>query len=258
MQNPDAEEGGADHAGRIVAADLLAVLFGSDRVESFLVEVARSAAGLVGAALSCGLTVQATPRSRTLGAASDRLAERMDAIQYDVGDGPCLTALRTTSPVLVEDIGTDPRWPVFSRRGRREGAATSLSVPLLVRERAVGALNLYGRRVGAITPADRSRAQQFADQAAGAVALAARLAEAEDTAQHLSTALRSRSTIDQAIGAVMSQARISAEAAFELLRSRSQHTNTKLRDVAAAMLSEITGNASSESDPDLDVPGPPP
>lgn len=258
MQGSDAGRPGAGRDARSVAPDLLAVLFGSDRVESFLADVARSAAGMVEEALSCGLTVQATPRSRTLGAASDHLADRMDAIQYDVGDGPCLTALRTAGLVVVEDIGADGRWPEFSRRGRREGVATSLSVPLLVRERAVGALNLYGRQVGAITPADRARAQQFADQAAGAVALAARLAEAEHTAQHLSAALRSRSTIDQAIGAVMGQARISAEAAFDLLRLRSQHTNTKLRDVAAAMLVEITGNASSESDPDLDVPEPRP
>lgn len=233
---------------RDVAPDLLAVLFGSERVESFLSEVARSAAGMVDGALTCGVTVQATPRSRMLGATSDPFAERMDAVQYEIDDGPCLTALRTGSVVAVDDIAGDNRWPAFSRRGRREGAAASLSVPMLVQERAVGALNLYGRTVGAITAADRRRAQQFADQAAGAVALAARLAESEDTARHLTTALRSRSTIDQAIGALMAQARISADAAFDLLRLRSQHTNRKLRDVAAAVLAETTGRPPSENE----------
>lgn len=230
---------------RRVAPDLLAVLFGSDRVESFLTEVARAAAGLVDGALACGVTVQAMPRSRVLAATSDPFAQRMDAVQYDVDDGPCLTALRTGTLVAVDDIATDPRWPAFSRRGRCEGAAMSLSVPMLVQGRAVGALNLYARRPGGIGAGDRVRAQQFADQAAGAVALAARLAESEETARHLSTALRSRSTIDQAIGALMAQTRISADAAFDLLRLRSQHTNTKLRDVAATVLREITGHPSS-------------
>ncbi|MCW2719224.1 GAF and ANTAR domain-containing protein [Pseudonocardia sp.] len=233
-----------------VAAELQSALLGSDKVEEFLADVARAAAGLIEGALACGVTVQATPRSRMLGATSDRFAARMDAVQYDVDDGPCLSALRASTVVAVDDIATDTRWPEFSRRGRLEGAAASLSVPLLVTGRAVGALNLYARQIGAIGRTDQDRARRFADQAAGAVALAARLAESEETARNLATALRSRSTIDQAMGALMTHAHISADEAFDLLRLRSQHTNTKLRDVANAVLTEITGIRPSGADDD--------
>jgi GAF domain-containing protein len=240
-----------------VAVALQAVLLGSERVEEFLTEVARAAAGIVGGDLACGVTVSATTSSRRLGATSDRFAARMDAIQYDIDDGPCLNCLRTNTVITVPDIATDTRWPAFSERGRAEGAGTSMSVPMVVAGFPVGALNLYARRSGALTEADQSRARHFADQAAGAVGLAIRLAASEDAARHLSIALQSRTAIDQAIGVLMGQARIGPDQAFEVMRRRSQHTNTKLRDVAAAVLADIARPDESGGGPSLLVsPGP--
>jgi hypothetical protein len=77
---------------------------------------------------------------------------------------------------------------------------------MTVHHDAVGALNLYSRTPGALPTADRDRAARFAGQAAGAVALALRLREREAEAQNLETALRSRSTIDQAVGILMARA----------------------------------------------------
>jgi AmiR/NasT family two-component response regulator len=113
-------------------------------------------------------------------------------------------------------------------------------VPLSVAERTVGALNLYSRAANALTEADRARAAHFATQAAGAVALALRLAEREEREHHLETALRSRSVIDQAMGVLIGQAGITADEAFDVLRLRSQSLNVKLRDVAADVIAEAT------------------
>jgi GAF domain-containing protein len=117
----------------------------------------------------------------------------------------------------------------------------SLSVPIVARQQSIGALNLYAHSRGAMTPPDRDRARQFADQAAGAVALAVRLNEREEHARHLETALQSRSPIDQGIGIVMGRARISADQAFDVLRVRSQQRNLKLREVAAQIIAEVSG-----------------
>jgi len=223
---------------RDVAAELQALLLGSDEIESFLAEVARSAVGAVDGELSCGLTVGATRFGPPVGATTDAFAAALDRIQYDVDDGPCLTCLRTATEIAVDDIATDVRWPAFARRGRQEGVGSSLSVPLVVTGRGVGALNLYSRRAGGLPEPDRFRARQFAGQAAGAVALALRLREREERAQHLETALRSRSTIDQALGVLVAQLAITPDEAFDLLRKRSQHTNRKLRDIAARVIEE--------------------
>lgn len=228
----------ADSAHADVARELQRLLFGAAGVESFLADVARLAAGAVEHAPACGVTVGATGRVPMLGATSGAFAQVLDDIQYEIDDGPCLTCLRTATVVAVDDVAAEPRWPDFTRRALQAGARATLSVPLIVGDEAVGALNLYSRQAHALTEVDRVRAQQFAERAAGAVGLARRLAEREAEARHLETALSSRSTIDQALGVIMARTGVTDREAFGLLRTQSQHTNEKLRDVAARILRE--------------------
>jgi GAF domain-containing protein len=227
-----------------VAAELVTALLGAARIDEFLTEVAQRAVGLVNGGVSCGITVQATARSPRLAATSDEFAARMDAVQYEVDDGPCLHCLREGIIVEITDIAADTRWPAFARRSRQEGAKASMSIPMLVHDAPIGALNLYTRRSGGLSAHDSARGRQFADHAAGAVALAARLAEVEDQRRHLQQALSSRSTIDQAMGIIMAQTRLSAEQAFDVLRRRSQQTNVKLRDIALRIIADTTDTTS--------------
>jgi len=60
--------------------------------------------------------------------------------------------------------------------------------------------------------------------------------------QHqLANALVSSSVIDQAIGILMGQERCTATAAFDILRKASQHRNRKLRDIAAELVTAVSG-----------------
>lgn len=226
---------------RNVAATLQRLLIGADGVEEFLAEVAVAAAGAVPSVLACGVSVVQTAWTRVLGGVSDELARRMDAVQYEVDDGPCLSAMRREVVVAVDDIASDGRWPAFARRAVQQGVGASLSVPMMVGGSAVGALNLYAPVGGSLSSADRDRANRFADQAAGAVALALRLADREEENRHLEAALGSRSVIDQAIGVVMARGGVDAATAFEVLQRRSQHGNVKLREVARTVLDEVVG-----------------
>jgi GAF domain-containing protein len=127
--------------------------------------------------------------------------------------------------------------------GRQAGAGSSISVPLMIDTNAVGALNLYSRMARGLTAQDQARARQFADQAAGAIALARRLEEREQFAGHLEKALSSRSVIDQALGVIIARTGYDAEHAFQLLRAQSQHTNEKLPDVAARIVQQASTRA---------------
>ncbi|MEU0206548.1 ANTAR domain-containing protein [Streptomyces canus] len=53
--------------------------------------------------------------------------------------------------------------------------------------------------------------------------------------------MRHRSVIDQALGVVMGQRRCTAEDAFGVLRSASQHRNIKLRDLCTELITNLTG-----------------
>ncbi|MFJ4585570.1 ANTAR domain-containing protein [Streptomyces echinatus] len=54
--------------------------------------------------------------------------------------------------------------------------------------------------------------------------------------EQLKTALESRAVIDQAIGVVVTYGRLPSRHAREILIEVSQHTNTKLREVAAHLV----------------------
>jgi GAF domain-containing protein len=216
------------------------LLLGADGVESFLTDVACWAAGAVENAISCGVTVSASGSLRRMSAASDEVAVRMDEIQYEVDDGPCLSCLRDGVLVRVPDLHDDDRWPQFCARGIAQRVGSSLSVPMMVGTEVLGAVNLYSGHRHGLDEHDVERATLFAHQAAGAVALAVLLAEREDKARNLAIALESRSVIDQAIGIVMAREHVNASEAFEMLRRRSQHANIKLRQIATDVVAEYT------------------
>jgi GAF domain-containing protein len=224
-----------------LARNLYEILLSSRGVEAFLAEIAHRGARAVPSVASCAVSIRPTGRSRRFSASSDEFARRLDGIQNEVDDGPCLTAARGNVTVVVDDVANDHRWPLFSRRASAEGAGATLAVPLPVQDTAIGALNLYAAEPRVFDEEDQARMRRFAEQAAVAVALALRMAEREEHCRNLEAALASRTTIDQALGILMGQRRVSAVEAFDLLRRLSQRSNVKLRDVAAALITEVVG-----------------
>ncbi len=81
----------------------------------------------------------------------------------------------------------------------------------------------------------------FAANAAGAIAVAVRLADQTQMSDDLHGALASRAVIDQATGIIMAQQRCSAAAAFDILRRASQNRNIKVRDLAAEIVNTVGG-----------------
>jgi AmiR/NasT family two-component response regulator len=73
--------------------------------------------------------------------------------------------------------------------------------------------------------------------------LVLRAAGQADQRAQLEQALTSRTEIDQALGILMGQQRCTADEAFALLRQHSQNNNRKLRDVAADLITRVTGHA---------------
>ena len=70
--------------------------------------------------------------------------------------------------------------------------------------------------------------------------MATRLAHHTQLTDDLRAAMTSRTIIDQALGILMGQLRCNADDAFAVLRKMSQDTNTKLRDVATAIITRKT------------------
>ena len=159
----------------------------------------------------------------------------LDQTQYDLGDGPCLAAIRHRG---VEQVRTtsDDRWPAFVSAARDQGVLAALSIPLGNDEAVMGALNLYSHTEAEFDPAARDVACRFADQLGVAVASVTLYAEAYELAQQLQQAMESRAVIEQAKGILMAAQRCDPDAAFNILVRASQNQNRKLRAIAAEIV----------------------
>ncbi|MDT0352607.1 GAF and ANTAR domain-containing protein [Pseudonocardia charpentierae] len=166
-------------------------------------------------------------------AATDDVPPRVDAIQYEAGQGPCLDALIEHGVFPIDDLANDKRWPSFSRRTAEEtGVRSMLSLRLFLEGDTIGALNMYSRTV-----------QAFDEQAcavgtilAAHAAIAMQAAREHAHSKQLDHALESNREIGMAMGVLMAQGRMTQNQAFEALRQASQHLNRKLHDVAAELV----------------------
>lgn len=173
---------------------------------------------------------------------SDEVAAQVDALQYRLGEGPCLSAAEDSADYLLFDVQDEPRWPRFARATAEQSPVRSVLAFQLAAGRAV-ALNLYGGRPGAFTSDAVDTATIFAAHASSLIALN----EAQDQATNLEAALESSRVIGVAVGVLMSARKVTQEQAFTLLRVASQNLHRKLRSIAAEV-------AETGALPDLPVP----
>ena len=234
--NPADGEGASGHPlGR-----LQSLLITVGDLADFLTELTRLSAELV-PGVSCGITSRRDGQPLTVSSSDDRAA-LLDETQYEGGEGPCLQTLNTGKAVSVPDLAEETRWPVYTKAALQQGLCCSLSLPLSGQEQTLGAMNYYGfERPGMFSDGERQRYEVFAGQAAGALQIAALRHRDAELVSQLEAALSSRSVIDQAIGVLMAEQRCTAEEAFSLLRAHSQNSQRKIRDIAAGLITRVSG-----------------
>lgn len=181
----------------------------------------------------CGLTlVHSNGRPETVAWTTD-VPCRVDEVQYEVRQGPCLEAATGPQVVQVDDLATDERWPAFARTCVEAfGVRSMFSVHLVMEGQDRAALNFYSEVPHAFDELDLGVAAIFAPFAA--VALQSNVNRQH--AEQLELALASSRQIGTAIGILMARDLVTAEQAFDRLREASQHLNRKLRDIAATVM----------------------
>src|SRR5699024_11869343 len=84
------------------------------------------------------------PKTGTFQGTTSDLPSRVDAIQMEENEGPCLSAAFNHRTVRIPDMQNEQRWPRFSRRAAAEtGVRGMLAFQLFVEDENLGALNLY-------------------------------------------------------------------------------------------------------------------
>lgn len=183
----------------------------------------------------------------TTPAFTGKIALRLDETQYELGDGPCLAAIRHRG---LEHVSTasDDRWPAFVAAASEHGVLATMSIPLGNDEAVMGALNLYSETEANYDEAARAVACGFADQLGVAVARATLYSESYELSRQLQQAMESRAVIEQAKGILMGAQRCTADAAFKILVRASQNQNRKLRVIASEIVDRYTSTGDVAND----------
>lgn len=218
-------------------------------LQALLTKVAEYAVLAIPGAEGAGLTLIAEDRSETLVATTPFVSE-VDAIQYGLRQGPCISAATDAVTVLSHALGDDKRWPEFGAQVAELGVHSALSLPLLASDRVVGAMNIYARRRNAFDARSAEVGQLFAAPAAIAVENGQVLAAARALVARLEEALETRAVIDRAIGFMIGRQRINAQEAERRLHSEARDGRASLREVAEATLRQAERRNPTTPGPD--------
>jgi hypothetical protein len=240
-----------DLAGSL--AGLSGLLTGHRPLRETLTDIAGFAVRAIPGADGAGLTMLEDDRAQTVVATAD-FVHAVDDVQYGLGEGPCLLAVSSRRTQTSGSLGGEARWPRFGPRVGRMGVHSVLSLPLLLPDRVVGAMNVYAHTKEAFGPQAVRIGELFAGPAAVSVYNAQILARSQQLADQLREALTNRAVIDQALGIIRSRTGAGPDEAFDRLRAMSQSQHVKVAELAEGLVDEAVRRARARRRPPSEDP----
>jgi hypothetical protein len=185
-------------------------------------------------ACGAGLSVMTDSGVRGIAAASDAVSQRIDELEFALGEGPCMDAFASRRPVLEADMdrGGKARWPLYSAAAHNEGIRAAFAFPLQIGAARLGVLDLHRKQPGSLSGDELARALSFADVATTMLLDAQRAAAQGSVPEGLDHAMANHFELHQAQGMVMVQLGVSLAAALALLRAYAYANERELIDVA--------------------------
>ena len=176
----------------------------------------------------------ATPDGKLQVVTSSSEAMRIvELFELQSDEGPCLECFHSRRPVVNQDLTTAAdRWPNFAPVAVQAGFRAADAIPMRLRGRIIGALNLFRAEVGSMSEDDVVIAQALADIATIAILQNRDTVATREVNAQLETALSSRIVIEQAKGMIAERQRIPVDEAFNRLRSHARNHNLRLAAVA--------------------------
>lgn len=224
-------------------AEMALTLHEEDSLLDTVERVLEYAVKAVGCSHAGVILVHGGRKVETVASTHDVVAE-LDAVQFELGEGPDLEVMAEHDSVVVPDTRLEERWPRWAGEVAERGIRSMMGVRLHTSDSTIGSLNFYALQPHAFDDEDVRVARVLARHAGVA------LASARDT-ESLWQAIESRHVIGQAQGILMERYGIDADAAFAVLRRCSQDRNVKLRILAEQLIE-------TRALPDHDLDGVPP
>ncbi len=228
---PVIDELTADHLATVFAR-MSGLLLSSEKVDTALKLITALAVEMVPGTTGAGISVLDRRGQRETAAATDEVVERADALQYQLGRGPCLTAWADRKIVRVDDLAQDERWPSWSRPAAALGLRSALSAPMVAGSEPLGALKVYATQPHAYAEREEHLLTMFASQAAMLISNLRTARDAERISAQAAKILHGREVVKLAKGIVMARDGVDERAAFLTLAQMAEQQRTTLRETA--------------------------
>lgn len=155
---------------KAAVADLIARSPGDSAGTVGLLRRVCGAAAQALSASGAGISLMTEQGVRGATAASDPLSERLEELQFVLGEGPCMEAFASRRPVLVPDLGeldgtSDARWPFYRTAAHQDGLRAVFAFPLQIGASRLGVMDVFRDRAGPLSGAELADALAFADVA---------------------------------------------------------------------------------------------
>jgi GAF domain-containing protein len=233
-------------------ADLADTLVSDFDIAELFYRLVESCVSLVDAD-EAGLLLMDRHGELGIAAATSDSTHLVELLQVQAKDGPCFDAFRLGEAVRSGPLGgqeAERKWPEFAPLATSAGFDSVVAVPMRLRAKVIGSLNLFRIRPGEATDRDIMIAQALADLATIAIIQGRVVGGARETIDQLQNALDTRVSIEQAKGIVAERTKLDLASAFERIRAYARSSNLRLSDVSAQIISgELDTGLSSGGDP---------
>ncbi|MBI3810809.1 MAG: GAF domain-containing protein [Nitrospirae bacterium] len=148
-----------------------------------------------------------------------------------VGQSISGQALKEKRPIAVKDVTREPGY-MYADLARKEGLCSLLSVPMMIRDRAVGVINSYTSREHTFYDEEIKILQAVANQSA----VAFENTKLVRRSNEMQEALENRKVVERAKGVLMREKKIAEDEAFRILQRQSMNTRKSMKEISEAII----------------------
>lgn len=148
-----------------------------------------------------------------------------------LGEGIAGKAALKTKPTIVKDVKKDPNYRNVTM-AKKEGLCSLLCMPLKVKGRVIGVLNLYTSKPHKFSDSEIGVLTAVANQAAIVIENSQLLVETKVVQEEL----ESRKLIERAKGILMKTQKYTEEEAFKKIQKLAMNTRRSMKEIAEAII----------------------
>lgn len=115
----------------ILFARVKGLLLSQETADHAVELLAQAAKETIIGSIGAGVTLIDPAGRKISTGATDMVVRQADDLQYQTGQGPCLSAWASAKTVRIDEVATDQRWPVWAAAVSGLPVQSTLSTPLM-------------------------------------------------------------------------------------------------------------------------------